>query len=57
VQPRKERTSLDITWELKAELDEIKAPGQSYNGVIRERVRFWREKKKEYWTRKRGARK
>ena len=49
---RKERTTLNISKEAKAELDTVKSSGQSYDGIIRELVKFWRDKKGEYWTRR-----
>jgi len=38
------RTTINISRELKAELDSMKHPGQSYNGIIWELIRFWKEK-------------
>lgn len=52
----KKRATLNISLEAKRELDSVKSSGQSYNGIIRELVKFWREKNKEYWTRRQGQR-
>jgi len=49
----KKRAPINISQEAKSELDTVKSPGQSYDGIIRELVKFWREKRKEYWTRRR----
>ncbi len=40
----------------KAIMDLIKHPGQSYDGLIKELVKFWKEKKREYWTRRKEQR-
>lgn len=40
---RKKGTSIGLSLEAKAELDTVKAPGQSYDGVIRELVEFWKD--------------
>jgi len=53
--PRKNRAVLNISLEVKSELDTIKASGQSYNGVIRDLVKFWKEERGQYWTRRRVA--
>jgi len=53
---RKKRATLNISQEVKSELDTVKSPGQSYDGIIRALVKFWREKNKEYWTRRRAQR-
>jgi len=50
------RTTINITLEAKAELDTIKALGQSYDGLIWELVEFYKEKNKEYWTQRRKQR-
>lgn len=42
---KKERAALNITLEAKSQLDSIKSAGQSYDGVIRELVKFWKQKK------------
>ena len=39
------RATINITQETKAELDTLKSPGQSYDGIIRELVKFRKEKK------------
>jgi len=46
------RTSISVSRQTKANLDSIKHEGQSYNGLIQELVKFWKEKKDEYWTRR-----
>lgn len=52
----KRRTTIGILLGTKDSLDEIKHEGQSYNGVIQELVRFWRDNKGEYWTRRKEQR-
>ncbi len=52
----KKRATINISLEAKGELDTIKSPGQSYNGIIKEQVKFWREKNKEYWARRQAQR-
>ena len=49
---KKQRASLNITLEAKLELDSVKSPGQSYDGIIQELVKFYKEKRKEYWSRR-----
>lgn len=49
---KKERAGLNITLEAKLELDSVKSPGQSYDGIIQELVKFYKEKGKEYWSRR-----
>ena len=46
------RTTIAILQQTKHTLDSIKHPGQSYDGVIQELVQFWKQKKKDYWTRR-----
>jgi len=46
------RSSISISRQTKDALDSIKHEGQSYNGLIQELVKFWKEKKDEYWTRR-----
>ena len=41
--PRKNRAVLNISLELKSELDTLKHPGQSYDGLIRQLVEFWKQ--------------
>jgi len=48
----KKRATLSVSLEAKAELDSIKSPGQSYGGLIQELAKFWRDKRREYWTRR-----
>jgi len=52
----KKRATLNVSLEAKSELDSIKSSSQSYDGIIRELVKFWRDKKREYWTRRRAQR-
>jgi len=48
----KRRTTISILLQTKAALDSIKHEGQSYNGVVQELVKFWKDKGSEYWTRR-----
>jgi len=48
----KKRGVINISQEAKSQMNDIKAKGQSYDGIIRELVKFWGEKKGEYWTRR-----
>jgi len=43
----KKRTSLNISKKTKELLDSIKHPGQSYDGLIRELVMYWKKKEGE----------
>jgi len=52
----KKRATLNVSLEAKGELDTVRSPGQSYDGVIRELVKFCKEKNKEYWTRRQAQR-
>jgi len=47
-----ERASLNISRRAKDDLDSIKHSGQSYGGLIQELVKFWKDKRGEYWTRR-----
>jgi len=49
----KNRSTINISLEAKSQMDAIKSEGQSYDGIIRELVKFWKDKKGEYWTRRR----
>ena len=54
----RERSSLNISRQTKDDLDSIKHSGQSYDGLIQELVKFWKDKGSEYWTRRqKGERK
>lgn len=53
---KKKRAPISISLEAKGELDTVKSTGQSYDGIIRELVKFWKEKNKEYWTRRQEQR-
>ncbi len=46
------RSSISISQQTKDELDSIKHSGQSYDGLIKELVKFWKDKKREYWSRR-----
>ena len=48
----KNRATINISLEAKAQLDAVKSPGQSYDGIIREVVKFWGEERSEYWNRR-----
>ena len=48
----KKRSSISISQEAKSELDTVKSLGQSYDGIIRELIKFWTVKNKEYWMRR-----
>ena len=41
----RKRDSVSISKETKGFLDSIKRPGQSYDGVIRELVMYWKKNK------------
>lgn len=53
----KKRAVVNISQEVKSQMDDIKLEGQSYDGIIREMVAFWKDKKGEYWTRRKNKRK
>jgi predicted CopG family antitoxin len=40
------RATINISVEAKSTLDSVKSLGQSYDGIIREVVKFWRKRKK-----------
>ena len=40
---KKKRKSIGISQQTKDVLDSIKHPGQSYEGLIQELVRFWKK--------------
>ena len=44
---RKQRPTLSISIEAKDLLDSIRHIGQSYDGLIKELVAYWKQKKKE----------
>ena len=50
-----ERSTIAVSRRTKQALDSIKHPGQSYEGLIQELIMFWKEKRQEYWTRKKEA--
>ena len=43
----RERSSLNISRQTKGDLDSIKHSGQSYDGLIQELVKFWKDKGRE----------
>ena len=51
------RTTVMIYRETKDGLDSVKHPGQSYDGVIQDLLEFWKQKKREYWTRRKEQQK
>jgi len=38
------RSSISISQSTKASMDSVKHAGQSYDGVIRELIKFWKSK-------------
>ncbi len=50
------RSCISVSLETKNALDLIKHEGQSYNGLIQELIKFWKDKSSEYWTRRRKQR-
>jgi len=53
------QATLNISLEVKGEPGSVKSPGQSYDGLIQELVKFWKEKrpaatglfeKMEWWS-------
>jgi len=50
------RATINLSLEAKSQLDAVRSVGQSYDGIIRELVKFRREKNKEYWTRRQEQR-
>ena len=52
----KKRATINISLEAKSELDMVRSIGQSYDGIIRQLVKFWMVKNKEYWTRRQKKR-
>ncbi len=50
------RTTISILCRTKDDLDSMKHPGQSYDGLIQELVKFWKDKKSEYRTRRKEQR-
>ena len=50
---KRKRASMNISQGTKDALDSIKHQGQSYDGLIQELIKFWKEKRGEYWTRRR----
>jgi len=50
------RSSLSVSRKTKDSLDSIKHSGQSYDGLIQELVKFWKDKKGESWSRRREQR-
>ena len=52
-----ERTTVMIHRPTKDDLDSIKRPGQSYDGVIQDLLEFWKQKKRERWMRRKEEQK
>lgn len=52
----KGRTPISISRQTKNSLLLLKRKGQSYDGLVQELVEFWKEKRGEYWTRRREKR-
>jgi len=48
----KRNTTIAISQRTKDALDSIKHPGQSYDGVIQELLKFVKEEGSKYWARK-----
>ncbi|MBA7712072.1 hypothetical protein ES703_121041 [subsurface metagenome] len=46
------RTTISVLKPTKDALDSIKHEGQSYDGIIQDLMNFWKDKKKDYWTRR-----
>jgi len=44
----RERAGLNILRQTKDDLDSIKHSGQSYDGLLQELVKFWKDKGSEY---------
>ncbi|HEY90581.1 MAG TPA: hypothetical protein G4O07_01985 [Dehalococcoidia bacterium] len=42
----KKRSSISVKWKTKDALDSLKHAGQSYDGLIQELIKFWKEKGK-----------
>ena len=49
---RERQRCIAVKQQTKDGLDSIKHPGQSYDGVIQDLLEFWKQKKREYWTRR-----
>jgi hypothetical protein len=47
---KRKRVNLNVTRETKAMLDSLKHTGQSYDGLIRELLKFWKDKDKAKQT-------
>ncbi len=41
----KNRATVNISLEAKSQLDTVRSLGQSYDGIIKELVKFWKSKK------------
>ena len=49
------RAYISLRPKTKSKLDDIKAEGQSYDGLIQELIKFWKEERTGYWTRRKRA--
>lgn len=45
---KRERAPLNISRQTKDALDSLKHSGQSYDGLIKELIKFWQDKSGEY---------
>jgi hypothetical protein len=54
VNQAKRNTTIPISQRTRGALDSIKYPRQSYDSLIQEMLKFWKEKHSEYWTRRRA---
>ena len=48
VTSKRERAPLNISRQTKDDLDSIKHSGQSYDGLIKDLIKFWQDKSGEY---------
>ena len=49
------RASIHVSHQTKDALVSMKHAGQTYDRLIQELIRFWRDKRSEYWTRRQIA--
>ena len=54
---RERRSCIAVRQQTKDDLDSVKHPGQSYDGVIQDLLEFWKQKKTNYWTRRKEQQK
>ncbi len=48
-----EQVTISISLAAKSKLDKLKSQGQSYDSIIKKLVKFWKEQRMNYWTRRR----